>query len=68
MPTLEELLADYNQNTQKSKFLVKPTPENINIGFGAAEEQDIPFSSKDLGQSIYEEVESWICRWFSWYR
>lgn len=56
MPNLTELLDEYNKGIQKNKSLI--SPEEMNVGFGLAKEQDIPFSSKDLGQSIYEEVEN----------
>jgi hypothetical protein len=56
MPDLKELLDEYNRGIQKNTMLT--SPEEMGVGFGAAEEQDIPFSSKDLGQSIYEDVEN----------
>jgi len=62
MPTLEELLKEYNAGIQKNKALFaedKPTAEKMNMGFSLpSQERDVEYSSYDINQGIGEDVEN----------
>lgn len=61
MPTLEELQKEYNQTIQKNSYLLnnnKETSGSIGIAYSQPVIEDVEFSSKDINQQAFEDVEN----------